>query len=159
MDVDHAAETILIIGIGDAPVEIGTTTVMVITTVVDMTGIETETLTGTTGDIEMETETAMEAGIAAVVSCQHLQTKLLRRSIRPPLLFSVNCCLDLIMWSRLPELNRRPSNYESDALPTELSRLKAKRSNVIAIYGAAVCSVKFERISHQSHPAQKVLSR
>jgi len=29
---------------------------------------------------------------------------------------------------------------------------------VIAIYGAAVCSVKFERISHQSHPAQKVLS-
>jgi len=85
MDVDHAAETILIIGIGDAPVEIGTTTVMVITTVVDMTGIETETLTGTTGDIEMETETAMEAGIAAVASCQHLQTKLLRRSIRPPL--------------------------------------------------------------------------
>ena len=124
MDVDHAAETILIIGIGDAPVEIGTTTVMVITTVVDMTGIETETLTGTTGDIEMETETAMEAGIAAVASCQHLQTKLLRRSIRPPLLFSVNCCLDLIMWSRLPELNRRPSNYESDALPTELSRLR-----------------------------------
>jgi len=113
MDVDHAAETIIIIGIGDAPVEIGTTTVMVITTVVDMTGIETETLTGTTGDIEMETETAMEAGIAAVASCQHLQTKLLRRSIRPPLLFSVNCCLDLIMWSRLPELNRRPSNYES----------------------------------------------
>ncbi len=27
------------------------------------------------------------------------------------------------LWSRLPELNRRPSNYESDALPTELSRL------------------------------------
>ena len=26
------------------------------------------------------------------------------------------------LWSRLPELNRRPSNYESDALPTELSR-------------------------------------
>jgi hypothetical protein len=71
MDVDHAAETILIIGIGDATVEIGTTTVMVITTVVDMTG--TETLTATTGDIEMETETAPEAGIAAAARCQHLQ--------------------------------------------------------------------------------------
>ena len=31
-------------------------------------------------------------------------------------------------WSRLSELNRRPSNYESDALPTELSRL-GKREN------------------------------
>jgi hypothetical protein len=29
------------------------------------------------------------------------------------------------LWSRLPELNRRPSNYESDALPTELSRLSS----------------------------------
>src|ERR1051325_8507713 len=29
-----------------------------------------------------------------------------------------------INWSRLPELNRRPSNYESDALQTELSRLR-----------------------------------
>ena len=29
-----------------------------------------------------------------------------------------------VIWSRLPELNRRPSNYESDALPTELSRPK-----------------------------------
>jgi hypothetical protein len=31
------------------------------------------------------------------------------------------------LWSRLPELNRRPSNYESDALPTELSRLSSER--------------------------------
>ncbi len=31
-----------------------------------------------------------------------------------------------LIWSRLPELNRRPSNYESDALPTELSRLFKK---------------------------------
>ena len=73
MDVDHVAETIPIIGIGDAPVEIGTTIVMVITIVVDMTGTETETLTGTTADTEMATETAMEAGIAAVVRCQYLQ--------------------------------------------------------------------------------------
>jgi hypothetical protein len=73
MDVDHAAETTLIIGIGDAPVEIVTTIVMVITTVVDMTGTGTETLTGTTADTEMETETAMEAGIAAVARCQYLQ--------------------------------------------------------------------------------------
>ena len=26
-------------------------------------------------------------------------------------------------WSRLPDLNRRPTDYESVALPTELSRL------------------------------------
>src|SRR2546430_10692261 len=31
-----------------------------------------------------------------------------------------------VIWSRLPELNRRPSNYESDALPTELSRLSER---------------------------------
>lgn len=29
----------------------------------------------------------------------------------------------LIVWSRLPDLNRRPTDYESVALPTELSRL------------------------------------
>lgn len=28
-----------------------------------------------------------------------------------------------LRWSRLPELNRRPTDYESVALPTELSRL------------------------------------
>src|SRR5215813_3788622 len=27
------------------------------------------------------------------------------------------------LWSRLPDLNRRPTDYESVALPTELSRL------------------------------------
>ena len=43
-------------------------------------------------------------------------------------------------WSRLPELNRRPSNYESDALPTELSRLFKTYASAsrIAIYGRAV---------------------
>jgi hypothetical protein len=34
-----------------------------------------------------------------------------------------------VTWSRLPELNRRPSNYESDALPTELSRPKRRNSS------------------------------
>ena len=34
------------------------------------------------------------------------------------------CFVNDFDWSRLPELNRRPSNYESDALPTELSRLR-----------------------------------
>jgi hypothetical protein len=50
-----------------------------------------------------------------------------------------------LKWSRLPELNRRPSNYESDALPTELSRLfkgNSWASRETALYECAVCSVK-----------------
>ena len=35
------------------------------------------------------------------------------------------------LWSRLPELNRRPSNYESDALPTELSRLFKRNARCV----------------------------
>jgi len=30
-------------------------------------------------------------------------------------------------WSRLPDLNRRPADYESAALPTELSRLTKRQ--------------------------------
>src|SRR4030095_7555453 len=43
------------------------------------------------------------------------------------LLFAKVGALYCKTWSRLPELNRRPSNYESDALPTELSRLRLER--------------------------------
>jgi hypothetical protein len=51
------------------------------------------------------------------------------------------CLLNVIkvFWSRLSELNRRPSNYESDALPTELSRLGSRAT---ALYGRAVSGVK-----------------
>jgi hypothetical protein len=50
--------------------------------------------------------------------------------------------LSRLQWSRLPELNRRPSNYESDALPTELSRL----NEAFEIYECSICSVKPKKI-------------
>src|SRR5258708_6605145 len=57
----------------------------------------------------------------------------------------VNLC-ESLSWSRLPELNRRPSNYESDALPTELSRPISRATHCargrIALYESAVSSVK-----------------
>jgi hypothetical protein len=52
---------------------------------------------------------------------------------------------DVNFWSRLPELNRRPSNYESDALPTELSRPGGQEAQIlrrIALYECELCSVK-----------------
>jgi hypothetical protein len=42
-----------------------------------------------------------------------------------------------LTWSRLPELNRRPSNYESDALPTELSRLKKLLKYTNAVFAVS----------------------
>jgi hypothetical protein len=34
------------------------------------------------------------------------------------------------VWSRGPELNRRPDDYESSALPAELPRLRASQCNI-----------------------------
>ena len=47
------------------------------------------------------------------------------------------------LWSRLPELNRRPSNYESDALPTELSRLRMQSLERVSARGLHYTNAKF----------------
>ena len=65
-----------------------------------------------------------------------------------------------INWSRLPELNRRPSNYESDALPTELSRPETKKvvqsRGANALYERLVCSVKQARWQHVNIDIEQV---
>lgn len=65
MDVDHAEEPILTTGDRDASVTIGTLTNLVI--IRDIGGVTaTAILTGTiTGDIAIETWTAIEPGVAA----------------------------------------------------------------------------------------------
>jgi hypothetical protein len=65
MDVDHAGEPILMIGDRDETVTIGTLTDLV--TIRDIAGMTAiGILTGTvTGDIEIETGTAREPGVAA----------------------------------------------------------------------------------------------
>src|SRR5882762_4278155 len=50
-------------------------------------------------------------------------------------------------WSRLPELNRRPSNYESDALPTELSRL---RMHSLEPNAKRVCTIRMRAFECQA---------
>lgn len=70
MDVDHAGEPILTIGARDASVTIGTLTGLVI--ISDIGGITaTGILTGTTGDIAIETWTAIEPGVAAAARHSH----------------------------------------------------------------------------------------
>ena len=61
-----------------------------------------------------------------------------------PILFS-----DMrILWSRLPELNRRPSNYESDALPTELSRLRMQ--SLESCLRARDCTIRMRSLQCQA---------